>query len=163
ADSDNLLNASREFISCFRISCSFCKLFILSKHCRLKAFKLIENQTTIKMPGSFSASGHRSLPNLLGGLLYLHSKPKRMTSMDELKSLILGLDMNLSDKIEALASDVKSFKGEFQSLKRETRELREQNNVLQDEVDTLKRELNNIQAKEKKKYNCIQRRRHEAI
>ncbi|CAB0037289.1 unnamed protein product, partial [Trichogramma brassicae] len=31
--------ASREFISCFRISCSFCKLFILSKHCRLKLFE----------------------------------------------------------------------------------------------------------------------------
>ncbi|CAB0039214.1 unnamed protein product, partial [Trichogramma brassicae] len=75
---------------------------------------------------------------------------RKMTSMDELKSLILGLDKNLGDKIKALANDVKSFKGEFQSLKRETRELREQNNVLQDEVDTLKRELNNIQAKEKK-------------
>ncbi|CAB0035833.1 unnamed protein product [Trichogramma brassicae] len=46
-----------------------------------------------------------------------------MTSMDELKNLILGLDKNLGDKIEALASDVKFFKGEFQSLKRETREL----------------------------------------
>uniref|UniRef100_A0ABD2W1T4 Uncharacterized protein n=1 Tax=Trichogramma kaykai TaxID=54128 RepID=A0ABD2W1T4_9HYME len=43
------LTASREFINCFRISCSFCKLFILSWHNRLKAFKPIENQVTIKM------------------------------------------------------------------------------------------------------------------
>ncbi|CAB0040661.1 unnamed protein product [Trichogramma brassicae] len=51
--------------------------------------------------------------------------------------LIIG-NFNLSEKIEVVTNDVKSFRSDVQSLKRENRELREQNSELQEEVEMMK-------------------------